>query len=252
MLVVEQLAVVPMLGPVSFTACRGEVLGIIGPNGAGKSSLLKALSGHFIIDSGTATLQGDNLARLTPKQRARRMALLSQKTDLAFDLPVEQVIELGLFPYHYRARQRRRLVRAVMQAHALGGLAGWPYHRLSGGQQQRVQLARVFAQLTTGADNGHKLLLLDEHVSHLDPYYQHHSFQAVRHFAQHYQQVAIAVAHDLQLAARYADRLLLLHQGRLLDQGSPRAVLTDTNMRRSFGMSLAATPPAEAVYLCMP
>lgn len=208
----------------------GEVLGIVGPNGAGKSTLLGALSG-ILATKQMVALNGTALERYPSDIRAQHLAVLAQHTALNFGLTVAAVVHLGRIPHHTHRPEDERIVVAALTAMNVLHLRARDYLTLSGGEQQRVQLARVFAQLWPGR---HKdVLLLDEPTSMLDLLHQHQTLSLVRTFAAQGAAVCLSV-HDLNLAARYCDRLLVLKEGRSVAYGTPIEVLTPQLLQQVF------------------
>ncbi|MCY1347125.1 Hemin import ATP-binding protein HmuV [compost metagenome] len=225
----------PVLSDIQLQLLAGEVLGVLGPNGAGKSTLLGALCGELSPSSGEVSLEGRALSAWSGPERAQRLAVLPQSSTLNFAFRVEEVVGMGRLP-HASGRQRdREIVAAALSAADAGHLAGRSYLELSGGERQRVHLARVLAQLWPGAAG--QSLLLDEPTSMLDPLHQHTTLQAARDFAA--QGVAVLVIlHDLNLAARYCDRILLLEQGRPHAIGTPAEVLRAEPLQAVFGLEV--------------
>lgn len=213
----------------------GEVLGVLGPNGVGKSSLLGALSGELRPSAGRVRLDGTPLADWPGPARARRLAVLPQGSALGFAFSVEQVVALGRLPHATGAEADAGIVRQALAAVDMLGLATRSYLRLSGGERQRVHLARVLAQLWPGEVGG--VLLLDEPTAALDPLHQRSVLEAVRACAGRGVAV-LAVLHDLNLAARYCDRLLLLDPSGPPVTGAPADVLEAATLRRVFGIDV--------------
>ena len=213
----------------------GELLGVLGPNGAGKSSLLGALCGELSPAAGQVLLDGRSLAAWPGRERARRLAVLPQSSTLSFPFAVEEVVAMGRLPHATGLRHDTEVVAAALAAADVAHLAGRNYLALSGGERQRVQLARVLAQLWPGAAG--QVLLLDEPTAMLDPLHQHAILQAVRQLTAHGVAV-LAVLHDLNLAARYCDRLLLLGAGRAAALGTPEAVLRAAPLKAVFGLEV--------------
>ena len=232
---IHQLGVGQRLQDVSLTLHKGEVLGILGANGAGKSTLLHCLAG--IEDyRGEICLQGQPLSKIPERQRAQQIGFLPQSSQSAWALSVRDVISLGRLPWGDENAE------AVVQAADATGVTDWlerPVDRLSGGQQARVWLARVLAGQP-------KVLLADEPVASLDLNQQQHVLRLLRDYARSGRGVMLSI-HDLSLAARYCDRLCLLHEGRLLALGPVADVLTASNLQLAFGVDaridLQAEPP---------
>ncbi|MCJ0975173.1 heme ABC transporter ATP-binding protein [Pseudomonas sp. PS1] len=213
----------------------GEVFGVLGPNGAGKSSLLGALSGELTASSGRVLVADRPLHEWPSRERAQRLAVLPQQSGLSFGFRVEEVVAMGRLPHSEGRSADRLIVEQALAAADASHLEGRSYLSLSGGERQRVHLARVLAQLWPGAEG--RVLLLDEPTSALDPLHQHSTLQAVRGFAERGAAVLV-ILHDLNLAARYCDRLLLLHEGRAHLQGSVDAVLRAEPLREVFGLDV--------------
>lgn len=224
-----------VLQDVSLMLQPGEVLGVLGPNGAGKSTLLGALNGELPLAGGTVTLDGRPLGDWQGTERARRLAVLPQSSTLNFAFTVESVVGFGRLPHDSGRQRDREIIAAALEAADASHLAGRSYLALSGGERQRVHLARVLAQLWPGG--AEQVLLLDEPTAALDPLHQHTTLQAVREFADRGAAVLV-ILHDLNLAARYCDRLLLLHQGRPHLQGLPDEVLRAEPLRQVFGLDV--------------
>ncbi len=213
----------------------GEVFGVLGPNGAGKSTLLGALSGELAVAAGQVLLAERPLAQWPSRERAQRLAVLPQQSSLNFGFRVEEVVAMGRLPHAEGRAADLRIVDKALAAADAAHLQGRSYLALSGGERQRVHLARVLAQLWPGADG--RVLLLDEPTSALDPLHQHSTLQAVRGFAERGAAVLV-ILHDLNLAARYCDRLLLLHEGHAHLQGSVEEVLQPQPLREVFGLDV--------------
>jgi len=213
----------------------GQVLGVLGPNGAGKSSLLGVLCGELVPGHGHVTLQGRPLAAWAGQERARRLAVLPQVSSLGFSFKVEEVVGMGRMPHDSGQLRDAQIVEEALRAADAWHLLGRSYLALSGGERQRVHLARVLAQLWPGEEG--TTLLLDEPTSMLDPLHQHTTLQAVRSFADRGAAVLV-ILHDLNLAARYCDRILLLEQGRCHAVAVPEQVLTPEALKAVFGIDV--------------
>ncbi|EST16981.1 ABC transporter family protein [Pseudomonas putida S610] len=213
----------------------GQIVGVLGPNGAGKSSLLGALGGEFVPAQGRVTLQGQPLSDWPGPERAQRLAVLPQVASLGFAFQVQDVVGMGRMP-HATGRQRdAQIVEAALHAADAAHLAQRSYLALSGGERQRVHLARVMAQLWPGEQG--VTLLLDEPTSMLDPLHQHTTLEAVRRFADRGAAILL-ILHDLNLAARYCDQILLLEQGRCYALASPASALTPKALKAVFGIDV--------------
>lgn len=224
-----------VLTDITLELNPGEVLGVLGPNGAGKSTLLGALCGELPANQGSVWLDERELRDWTGTQRAQRLAVLPQVSTLDFAFRVEEVVGMGRLPHQSGRVRDDEIVAAALQAADAGHLSGRSYLALSGGERQRVHLARVLAQLWPGEAG--QTLLLDEPTSMLDPLHQHTTLQAVREFADRGAAVLV-ILHDLNLAARYCDRLLLLEGGRPVALDTPEQVLRPEPLKAVFGLEV--------------
>lgn len=232
-----------VLDSITLQLEPGEMLGILGANGAGKSTLLSTLAGELAIDVSVhpfcpVTLNGRELPGLGASDLARVRAVLPQKPGLRFDLCVDEVVTMGLYPFPELTCEQcnEALERAVHQA-GIGPLWGRRYLELSGGEQQRVQFARVLLQLlaairATGPDS---YLLLDEPSSSLDPAHQHGLLQTARRAATESGAGVLVVLHDVNLAAQYCHRLALLANGMICACGGPAEVLLPELLQQVYG-----------------
>ncbi|EIK53095.1 hemin importer ATP-binding subunit [Stutzerimonas stutzeri TS44] len=213
----------------------GELFGVLGPNGAGKSSLLGALSGELPSAAGAVSLHGRALVDWPARERARRLAVLPQSSTLNFAFRVDEVVALGRLPHDSGREADARIVTEALEAADAAHLRARNYLELSGGERQRVHLARVLAQLWPGHEG--QVLLLDEPTSMLDPAHQHRVLQVLRDVAGRGAAVLV-ILHDLNLAARYCDRLLLLAEGGSQASGTPREVLRADLLHAVFGLEV--------------
>lgn len=240
-----------VLESISLTVSPGRLLVLVGPNGAGKSSLLAVLAGILAPDHGDVRLDGISLARWSPRALARRRAMLSQKIHLPFDFRVREVVMLGRSPHERNigGRHDRRLADAALRMAQAWHLRDRSWLQLSGGEQQRVQLARVLAQVSDN-DGSPVWLLLDEPEAGLDMAHQHRILALARQRARDGMGV-IAVVHDLNLAATYADDVALLAEGRLLRHGPPGDVLDPDRLTAVYGMPLARVAHGNGFFLAL-
>ncbi len=227
-----------VLQEVSMTLTPGELLVVMGPNGAGKSTLVDALAGTLTPASGSVLLDGRPLAEWEPRALARRRAVLPQATQVSVALRAWQVVALGRLAHagQAAAASDQQAVRDALARADAGALALRSYATLSGGERQRVQLARVLAQLD-GPLAPSRFLLLDEPTASLDPQHQHALLDAARQLAAEGYGV-LAVLHDANLAAQYADRVVVLDKGHVAAQGVPAEVLEEQLIRRVFAVTL--------------
>ena len=213
-----------LLDDIALSLQPGEMLGLIGPNGAGKSTLLKAIA-HLLPYQGEIRLGALSLARLAPRERARRLAYLGQGDTSGWPLRLRDYVALGRLPYRRSAADEPAVEAAIVRMR-LEGLAARRFDQLSGGERARARLARALAV-------GSPLLLADEPVAALDPYHQLNVMQLLREQCAEGRS-ALVVLHDLTLASRFCDRLLLLDQGRLVACGSARQVLTPKHLQQVY------------------
>lgn len=227
-----------LLHDVSLRLTPGEVHAVLGPNGAGKSTLLKALGGELRPQAGRIELNGQALDAMPPRERARHRAVLPQLDRLRFGFRAEQVVSMGRQPClrHGPARERE-IVLSALDAAGVRALAQRRYTMLSGGERARVQFARVLAQIWEPLPSGPRYLLLDEPTASLDLAHQHRLMMTARRFAADGVGV-LAVLHDPNLALRYADRVSLLRDGRVLAGGTPTAVMDAAHLHRLYGIEV--------------
>lgn len=217
---------VPVLEDVTVSLTSGALIGIVGPNGAGKSTLARALLGLIPASAGHVTLDGDDIAGMSSATLARRIAYLPQTYAIHWPLSVARLVGLGrlphLGPFSRIEAKDRDAIDAAMRDTGTTHLADRPATELSGGERARIMLARALA---TGAP----ALIADEPLTSLDPGHQLEVMALLRAQAQS-GALVVVVLHDLGMAARFCDRLLLIDRGRLLGDGRPDAILTDTTL----------------------
>jgi len=210
----------------------GEVTGLLGPNGAGKSTLMRALAGQLAYQ-GHVEIDGQAIAGMSDMDRAKITTWLPQQRVLSWPISVQAVVELGRLPWHGWRRAMSQLDRdkcaTAMDLLDVTGLAGRPATELSGGEQARVLMARAVAQDTP-------VLVADEPASGLDPAHQISMMAALRRLAGQGRTVFVSL-HDLSLAARWCDRLVLMKDGMIAADGPPGKVITDTTLRDVYGIS---------------
>ena len=232
-----------LLDDVSIQVAPGEVVAVLGPNGAGKSTLLKVLCGDRAPTKGTVIMGGLPLTAWDKKVCARVRAVLPQQSSLNFNFTVLEVALMGRGPHQPRGDSPAdyTIAHAALREAGVEHLADRIYTTLSGGEGQRAQLGRVLAQIWDAAVGAPRYLLLDEPTSSLDLAFKHHTLTVVRRLAA--RNVAVLVVlHDLNLAAQYADRILLLDGGRQVAVGSPYEVLQAEVIQAVYGMPISVMP----------
>jgi iron complex transport system ATP-binding protein len=207
------------------------MVGLIGPNGAGKTTLIRALGGHIKPSAGSVALLGRPLTAYPPREIARLVAHVPQATAMDFAFTVREVVLMGRSPHLGRFQieqpRDRRIADEAMQRVQIEGLAERLITTLSGGERQRVFIARALAQQP-------QVLLLDEPTANLDVKHQLDVLEMTAVLVHDGGLGVLAAIHDLDLAARFCDRLVLLHEGRVLADDTPGAVLTEGNLQAAF------------------
>ena len=232
-----------LLRDVSMRVEPGTVTAIVGPNGAGKSSLLKVLTGEMIATTGQVSLNNQPLHTWGLEQKAKMIAVLPQHTVLNFPFTADEVVALGRIPHQTGILKDELIVADALKAVDANYLQKRFYTQMSGGEKQRVQLARVLAQIWEPTQLGDQFLVLDEPTSAFDLSHQKLTLEIVRGLAEQGTGV-VMVLHDLNLAARCADNLVVFDSGTIAAQGSPEEVLTEALISQVFGVkSIIAKHP---------
>ncbi|MCE7792190.1 ABC transporter ATP-binding protein [Salipaludibacillus sp. CUR1] len=235
----------------SATFYEGEVTAIIGPNGAGKTTLLKCLAGFLKPSRGEVMLNGKPLSSISLKDRARKISFVPQATSPAFPLTVFEMVMHGRRPYVNWGigKKDRRIVTNLLKKLHIEELSGCFLDEISGGQKQKAAIARALAQQT-------EVILLDEPTSALDIRYEYEVLQIGRDLAKKEGRTVIMVLHDLELAARFSDRIVLVDNGRIFCRGKPDEVMTQEHLRKVYevntvieqgtaGMKVTVTSPVK-------
>lgn len=237
-LLVEDLHVslsgTPIVRGVSLSVPTGAFVGLLGPNGSGKSTLLKALYRASPVTAGRVLLDDAPLLTMTPRQAARRVAVLTQDCPVEFDLTVREMVCIGRTPHRYRGVDEALAVSEALERVGCAHLCRRSFLTLSGGERQRVLLARALAQ---GADH----LLLDEPTNHLDLRYQAEILALVAGLGV----TVLAALHDLSLAALHCNQLYLLRDGRVEASGPSCEVLTSERIHDVYGAAVLVVPHPE-------
>lgn len=219
------------LGPVTFEAQRHELIAILGPNASGKSTLLGLLAGMHAPLAGRISLDGTEISKLDPRVRAQKIALVQQESELLFPLRVWEYVLQGRYPYGRRLRFESE-EDCLMAGNALAQVGADAFRdrwmdQLSGGEKQRVILARALAQQPL-------LLLLDEPTQHLDIGGKVELLRRLRKLTAERRYTVLVVTHELDLAAEFSDRIVLLHKGKCLRAGTPQEVYDRATLEEVF------------------
>lgn len=219
-----------VLKNVSFDVKKGEFVGLIGPNGSGKSSVLKNIYRSLSPKKGLILLEDENLVKMSFKKSAKKMAVVGQENEIFFDFLVEEIVAMGRSPhkkiFEIDDENDKKIVMKSLEYLGIEDLAKRSYRNLSGGEKQRVIIARALAQ---EAD----FLVLDEPTNHLDISYQMQIFELIKGL----DVTVLSAIHDLNLAALFCDRLIVLKDGEIVLEGTPAEILTPENIFDIFGVN---------------
>jgi iron complex transport system ATP-binding protein len=224
-----------VLEGVDLEVRPGELVAVLGPNGAGKSTLLRALAGTAVLAAGEVLLEGRALRSLARADIARDVAVVPQLVDVALGFRVDEVVAMGRAPHQGSllvpsSDDRRRVTEALARCD-LEGLAHRPVDRLSGGEQRRVAIARALCQ-------GGRVLLLDEPTAYLDIRHARDLYELLRREVDERGLACLTILHDLNAAAQYADRVVLLADGRVVASGPVEEVMTYVRLKEVFDAEL--------------
>ena len=223
------------LGPITFTARHREIVGILGPNASGKSTLLRLIGGEFKALSGRVQLDGKPPGELSLRDRAQRIAMVHQESNLVFPLRVWEYVLQGRYPYGKRLRFENEadvlMAENALQQVAAQHLVERRMDELSGGERQRVVLARALAQQP-------QLLLLDEPTRYLDIGGKVELMRRLRRLSEENRYTAVVVTHELNLAAEFFDAIVLLHEGKCIATGKPEDVYRRDLLEQVFKTEL--------------
>lgn len=218
-----------ILDRIDLDVPEGAFTALVGPNGSGKTTLVRTLFRAISPRSGAITIEGRPLQDYDQRTLARKMAVLRQEPELAFDFNVEELVLTGRSPYKrlldLDGPEDRRIVEEALAMTDAAHLRDRSFATLSGGEKQRILLARALAQQP-------KILLLDEPTNHLDVRHRLEVLTRVRELGV----TVLAALHDLALADRFADRVVMLHEGRVHASGPPEEVITPENVKAVFGV----------------
>ena len=239
-----------VLRDINLQVRAGEIVVLVGPNGAGKSTLVRAISGVMFVTPGTIRLDGTDLARLLPTERARRIAVVPQAVNLPEAFTVAEIVLMGrtphISPWGQEGKHDRAITWEAMRRTAIEPLANRYAGEISGGERQRVLIARALAQEP-------RVLLLDEPTAHLDLQHQLAILGLAQALAHTHGLAVLATLHDLNQAALYADRVALLSRGRIVASGTAREVFAPGLLSAAFGVQVAVSAhPVHGTPLVIP
>jgi len=220
-----------LLSNINISIQPAKIVSFIGPNGAGKTTLLRVASGA--LSAPGVTLESKPLKALTPEGRARKFAFLNQTSELNFPFKCLEVLHLGRIPHRTSRRCNERIVEEVINSLSLDKLVDRIYTTMSGGEKQRVQIGRILCQVWDNIDSA--FVFFDEPTAELDLAHQLRFFDTVKMLAARGASISL-VLHDINLASRFSDELILLKSGKILAMGSPREVVTRANIRDAFSV----------------
>ncbi|WDF03603.1 MULTISPECIES: ABC transporter ATP-binding protein [Shouchella] len=228
-----------ILDNISFTVKKGEMVGILGENGSGKTTLLQAITGVKSFQSGHILFNDEPLEKMKAKQRARKVAVLTQEPSSSFHTTVQSVVELGRYPYlngllPQLSKTDRMMIDDAMRETKVSTLAHRSMLTLSGGERQRVWLAQALAQAP-------ELLLLDEPTNHLDLAHQVALMDYLHQQVKKNDLTVVCILHDVNLASLYCDNVLLLKEGNVQGYGETQQQLTSDKLRALYGSAFSET-----------
>lgn len=224
-----------VLRDVSFQVKKGEYVALIGSNGTGKSTLIKCVSGLLPLNSGEIEICGKNSRKLKPKERARMVAVVPQSYYVDYDFTVEDIVMMGRNPYidfrHRESQEDREIAERAMKLTKTDMFRNRLYNQLSGGERQRVILARAITQQP-------EIILLDEPTSALDLHHQIEVMELIRQLNEKEHITVLAVLHEINLASRFCSRIVILKDGKVKADGTPREIINRQEMEELYEMRL--------------
>lgn len=224
-----------VLEDVSFQITKGEYVALIGANGTGKSTLIKCVSGLIPLEGGEIEICGKNLRKLKAKERARMVAVVPQSYYVDYDFTVEDIVMMGRNPYldfrHRESKEDHEIAERAMKMTKTDIFRDRPYNELSGGERQRVILARAITQQP-------QIILLDEPTSALDLHHQIEVMELIRELNEKEHMTVMAVLHDINLASRFCSRIVILKDGRVKADGTPKEIINREEMEALYNMKL--------------
>lgn len=215
---------------------KGDVVSIIGPNGSGKSTLIKIFSGILRNYSGDVYIDNEDLKSYNYRELSKKVAVVPQEFNTLFDYDIESIISTARIPYSKRisffeSMEDRKIIEEVINLVGLKNLKNKPFLLLSGGEKQKVMIARAFAQKTP-------VLLLDEFSSHLDPGYTQNLLKLVRTMVRKENKTVLAVFHDVNNAALFSDKIIVMNEGNIKYVGTPKDIFKESIMKEIFDIEV--------------
>lgn len=224
-----------VLKGISFDIENGKFVSIIGPNGSGKSTLLKTLNQLYPPTQGGILIDGKNINKLKKKELARKIALVPQDTIIDYDFTVEDIVLMGRHPYKGRFQKEDEkdyeIVNEVLKMTNTSHLKHRIITEISGGERQRVIIAKALAQKPS-------IILLDEPTSHLDINHQIEILSLLKKLNEEMSTTIVIVIHDVNLASRYSDEIIMLNEGKILEIGIPEKVITKKNIEIAYDLKV--------------
>lgn len=226
----------PVLKGISIDVEKSKFVSILGPNGSGKSTLLKTINNIYTPEQGSISIEGKNISLFKPKELAKKIALVPQDTIIDYDFTVKEIIMMGRHPYKGRFQRENeedfRIVENVMKMTNTYEIKDRFITEISGGERQRVIIAKALAQDPS-------IILLDEPTSHLDINHQMDILNLLQKLNREKGTTIILVIHDINLAARYSDEIILIDEGIVIGAGKPEDVITLKNMEKAYNIKVA-------------
>lgn len=236
------------LKDISFKIKKGKFISIIGPNGSGKSTLLKNLNRIYTPNKGKVILESVDINRIKTKELAKKIALVPQNTTIDYEFTVEEIVLMGRHPYKKRFQMEDNndyeIVKEALELTNTFHLKDRIITEISGGERQRVIIAKALAQNPS-------IILLDEPTSHLDINHQIEILNLLRKLNKEKGTTIVLVIHDINLASRYSDEVIMLNEGKIVGIGSPEDVITKGNIEFAYNLKVAIEKSkyTDSIYL---
>ena len=232
---------IKILENINLLINSGEILSIIGPNGAGKSSLLEVISGDLLPSKGKVFYEDRCLTKFSLEEKARKRSVMSQFSKIAFDFKVKEVIEFGWIEESVEIFSHifNKLINKVSKLCEIDHLLNRNINSLSGGELKRVQLAKTLVQLYNPSQNReYKYALLDEPLANLDPFYEIKFLKIITDLSKKQGIGVLLIIHDINLAAKFSDKIVLMNHGKIIDYGSPFKVLKPSLLKSIYKLPI--------------